>query len=321
MFCQLAESGLTVQKSNYAAMTLTAKAHNMQIAFHIGAHCTDEDRLLKSVLKNANTLLGQGVAVPGPGKYRALIRETIQKLDGATPPPETRDILLDAICENDGIDRIVMSNDNFICVPNRVFLHSVFYGLAESKVRGLHRLFPDDDIELFFALRNPATFLQDVFKRSKATSVGAYLGMLHPEELRWADVVRRIKQAAPDTPLTVWCNEDSPLLWDQLIRLISDISDETELTGGLDRLESIITTEGMTLLTDQLRKARPSSDAARHDMIADIWETHAIPDQIEDEIDMQELDPALVVEMTRSYETDIAQIAEMPGVTLLMPFD
>lgn len=28
----------------------------MQIVYHIGANCTDQDRLLKSVLKNAETL-------------------------------------------------------------------------------------------------------------------------------------------------------------------------------------------------------------------------------------------------------------------------
>ena len=46
----------------------------MQIAFHIGAHCTDEDRLLKSILKNAQMLSQLGIVVPGPGKYRSLIR-------------------------------------------------------------------------------------------------------------------------------------------------------------------------------------------------------------------------------------------------------
>lgn len=293
----------------------------MQIAFHIGAHCTDEDRLLKSILKNANTLLQQGIAVPGPGKYRALIRETIQTLDGATPPEDTRDILLDAICENDEIDRIVMSNENFICVPNRIFFNSLFYAQAETRVRALHQLFPDDEIALFFAVRHPAAFLQDTFKRSKATSVGAYTGLIHPEELSWADVVRRIKRAAPDTPLTVWCHEDSPLLWHQLIRRMSDVSDETELAGGLDLLGTIITEEGMKLLTDQLRETPASSDAARHEMIAQIWETHAMPDALEDVIDLSEIDPALVAEMTRNYEKDIAEIAAMPGVSLLMPFE
>ena len=74
----------------------------MQIAFHIGANCTDEDRLLKSVLRNADALLQQGIAVPGPGRYRKLIREAIESLDGAHPAQEARDVLLDAIVRYTG---------------------------------------------------------------------------------------------------------------------------------------------------------------------------------------------------------------------------
>ncbi|MBE0414391.1 MAG: hypothetical protein IBX59_12285 [Yoonia sp.] len=292
----------------------------MQIAFHIGAHCTDEDRLLKSLLRNATVLLRQGIAVPGPGKYRALIRETIQALEGTAPPAETRSILLDAICENDAIDRLVLSNQNFICVPNRIFANGLFYGQAEKRVRVLHELFEGDDIALFFAIRHPAIFLQEAFKRSKTTSFGDYLGMLHPGDLSWANVIARIKAAAPDTPLTVWCNEDSPLLWDQLIRQMSNAAPDTALTGGLDLLSAIITKDGMELLAEDFRKTPPKTDAARHDIIARIWQDHAVQDQLQDVIDLPALSPSLVAEMTENYEDDIAQIAQMPGVRLLMPF-
>lgn len=292
----------------------------MQIAFHIGANCTDEDRLLKSILKNANTLLQQGVAVPGPGKYRSLIRETIQALDGAAPQADTRNILIDAIVENDDVDRLVMGNDNFICIPNRIFDDGLFYGQAEAKVRALRQLFAGDEIELFLGIRNPATFLQEALKRSKATSISAYLGLMHPEDISWVDVIRRIRQGAPDCPLTVWCNEDTPFLWEQLIRRISDVTKETEIVGGLDMLATIITDDGLAMLMEQLRQSPPLSDAARHEMMADILETHAIPDALEEVIELGDLDPALVVEMTESYENDIAEIAEMDGVTLLMPF-
>jgi len=60
----------------------------MQIAYHIGANRTDQDRLLKSVLKNADAFSDHGVKVPGPSKYRRLVRETIQKLEGTQPAPD-----------------------------------------------------------------------------------------------------------------------------------------------------------------------------------------------------------------------------------------
>jgi len=103
----------------------------MQIVYHIGANCSDQDRLLKSVLKNAETFAQQGVKVPGPGKYRRLIRETIQALEGKDPASDTREILLDAILDDDPTERLILSNSNFICIPNRIFEKGAFYGVVQ----------------------------------------------------------------------------------------------------------------------------------------------------------------------------------------------
>lgn len=292
----------------------------MQIAFHIGANCTDEDRLIKSVLKNADHLLQQGIAVPGPSRYRSLIRETIQGLGNADPETDTRDILIDVIVDNDNVRRIVLSNDNFICIPKRIFDHGAFYPQAEKKVRGLHRLFPNDEITLFLGIRNPVTFLQETFRRAKVADLNTFLGLMRAEELLWSDVIKRIKNAAPDTPLVVWCNEDSPLLWEQLIRHLSGASPDTNLVGGLDMLSSIMTDEGLQELQTRLADQPPTSDQGRHELIADIWERHMIDDKVADEIDLQDLNPAMIRQISDKYENDLSKIAQMDGVKLLLPF-
>jgi len=89
-----------------------------------------------------NTLSADGVKIPGPSKYRRLIRETIQGLDGAAPPADTRSIMLDAILDDEPTERLVLSNSNFICIPNRIFDKGVFYALTEPKIRGLLNLSP-----------------------------------------------------------------------------------------------------------------------------------------------------------------------------------
>ncbi|WP_341366467.1 hypothetical protein [Yoonia sp. BS5-3] len=292
----------------------------MQIAFHIGANCTDEDRLLKSILKNADPLLKQGIAVPGPSRYRSLIRETIQGLGQADPAPDARDILLDAIVDNDELRRVVLSNDNFICIPKRIFDHGVFYPQAEHKVRGLRRLFPQDEITLYLSIRNPVTFLQETYKRTQTGDFQTYLGLLQPEDLRWSDMIKRIKSGAPDVPLVVWCNEDSPLLWDQLIRSVSGISPDQGIAGGFDLLSHVLTADGLKLLKARLAEAPPQKDVDRHEMIADIWEKHAITDAVEDEIDLLELPSDVVDRMTQTYEEDLNVIAALPGVQLMLPF-
>ena len=55
-------------------------------------------------------------------------------------------------------------------------------------------------------------------------------------------------------------------------------------------------------------------------MIADLWETHAIAEQVEDEIDLIDLAPDMVTRMSRMYEDDLSAIADIEGVTLMLPF-
>lgn len=293
----------------------------MQIAFHIGANCTDEDRLLKSVFRNADALLQQGIAVPGPGRYRKLLREAIDGLDGARPTSDARDVLLDAIVEDDKITRLVLSNDNFLTVPRRIFDHGVFYHQAEKKVHGLQSLFPDDDITLFMGMRHPASFLQETATRAGVTNLGEYLGLLSPLDLRWSDVIRRIKRAAPQIPLYVWCNEDTPLIWEELIRLFSGIPSDMPVAGQFDVLSGIVTAEGLELLTSGVAALDHDDVDARQDLIADILETRALPEQVEDRIDLPELNDAVVQAMTASYEADLDLIGQMEGVALILPFD
>ncbi len=292
----------------------------MQIAFHIGANCTDEDRLLKSLLKNGDTFRKHGIAVPGPGRYRSLIRETIQGLGGIPPHADTRDILLDAIVESGDIHRVLLSNENFICIPNRVFENATFYEQATSKTHGLHQLFPDDDIELFIGIRNPATFAQETFRKSKSATIQEHLGLLSLRDLHWSKVIGRIKAGAPDTPITVWCNEDAPLLFEQLIRAMSNIAPDVTVDGGLDMLAPLIGNDGIKAIEAELSKNPPTSHAERHEVIAKVWEQHVITDKVEDVIEISGLTNDQIADATQAYDDDLARIAAISGVKLLLPF-
>lgn len=291
----------------------------MQIALHLGANCTDDDRILKSLLKNAETFSDYGIKVPGAGKYRRLIRETIQNLNGAQPAPDTRDILLDAILDDETADRLVMSNSNFICIANRIFDKGVFYEQAEAKIHALHQLFPNDEIELFIALRNPATFLPVAFSQSKADTPDAYLKGMHPTQIRWSDLIRRIQHIAPMSKLTVWCNEDTPLIWGEVLRAISGVDPHQRITGGFDLLASIMSSEGMNRFLNFMREHPPKTDEQKHRVIGAFLDKYAIEDEVEEAIELPGMSPELAEEMTAIYENDVAFIEQIPGVTFIAP--
>ena len=55
---RLQESGFPVQKARIGShqQPWTDSTANMQIVYHLGAHATDDDRLVRALLKNRGTL-------------------------------------------------------------------------------------------------------------------------------------------------------------------------------------------------------------------------------------------------------------------------
>ena len=291
----------------------------MEIVYHIGANCTDDDKLLKSLLRNVDVLSEDGVKVPGPGKYRRLIRETIQGLDGAPPAPESRSILLDAILDDEPTERLIFSNSNFICIPNRIFDKGVFYVLTEPKIKGLLDLFPGDDIELCLALRNPATFIPDAYSKSKFDDLTTFMRGMLPTEVRWSDVIKRIRHIAPDCKLTVWCNEDTPLIWGRLMRMLADVPNSMPLVGTHSLLATIMEPEGMTRLTGYLKNNPPPTPEHEQKIVLAFLKKYALDDELDEDIDLPEFTQELIEELTDAYDADVDFIQTIPGVTFIQP--
>lgn len=291
----------------------------MQIVYHIGANCTDGDRLVRSLVRNSTEMEARGIHIPSPSKYRRLLRETIQNLAGASPSEGTRDILIDAICDSDKAQRLVMSNSAFIGQPVRVFEEGIFYGQLEMKIRALTLLFPEDDLHLCLALRNPATFIPALWEQSRRKTFEQFMGGIDPLHLRWADVLSRIRATAPDARLTVWCNEDTPLIWGEILRRLIGVDRETPLSGEYDLLSTIMNPAGMKRFGAYLRTHPPQSEVQLRRVIAAFLDKYAIVDEIEEEVDLPGWDAQVVDDLTRSYEDELVAIAAMPGVDFIAP--
>jgi hypothetical protein len=291
----------------------------LQIVYHIGANCTDGDRLLRSMMRNVDGLRSHGVIVPGPGRYRKLLRETILSLDDAVPTPDARDVLLDAIIDEQDATRLVLSNSTFLCQPSRIFERGLFYGIARSKVSALRSLFPDDKIEIFLALRNPATFVPAVWDQVKGMDFRSFLGGTDPRAIRWSDLVTRIRTTVPDVPLTVWCNEDTTLIWGDLLRLLAGVGPEHAMEGTHDLLATVMSPEGLQRFLNYMETHPGQNEAQVRRVIGAFLDKYAIPEAIEEEVDLPGWDAAMVDEMTRDYEADVARIAAMPGIRFVAP--
>lgn len=288
----------------------------MEVACHIGAHCTDDDRLLKSLNRNAETLAEHGVAVPEPELYRDTLGELITSLRGAEATGEMEDALLESMLSGADPDRVILSGESLISMPARAVEDGQLYARAH-KAAWIRRAFPGCEVSFHLAIRNPASLLPALARRCRG---GEALEIpADPRALRWSDTVARLRAACPDSPVTVWCHEDSPVIWSDILRDLAALEESVSLAGGFDMLRVILTSEGMNRLRAYTKAHPPANEAARRKVIAAFLDKFADPTAVEEEIDLPGWDAALVEELTALYEADLDAIAQLPDVRVLVP--
>ncbi|MCR8825752.1 hypothetical protein [Pseudosulfitobacter koreensis] len=291
----------------------------MQIVFHTGAHFTEEERLVKCLLRNKEDFAAKGVSVPGPSRYRKLLRETFSAMQDNQPAEGARDVLLDAILDAETPDRIILSHSHLFGAPRASVRHGRLYPNATERMVQISQLFPHDEIEMFTALRNPAAFLPAVFGASPHQTVDGFLGGVDPADVRWSDMLAEVRAAAPNVNITVWCNEDTPLIWTEVLREMAGLEHNEPVIGGFDVLADIMSDEGMLRLEAYLKSHPVMTEMQKRRVIAAFLDKYALPGEIEEELDMPGWTDDLVEELTEVYDEDMARIQRMPGVTLIAP--
>ncbi len=289
----------------------------MRIAFHMGVHCTDEDRLLKTLLKNKGILAEQGVIVPGPSRFRSVIADVVAKLRGGKASRETQDILLEAITDVDEAERLVLSFENFLGASRRALENGALYHLAADKAMRLRNLFPDNPVEFFIGIRDLATFIPALYERDGNGDFRAFLQGVEPLSLHWADMIESIREALPDCPVTVWCNEDTPLLWPQIVHEVAGVDPQLRLKGGFDVLGEIMAKEGILRLRAYLGEHPPQTEIQRRRILAAFLDKYALEEAVEEELDLPGWTQELTEELSANYDDDVLDISRLPGVTML----
>lgn len=290
----------------------------MQVVFHTGAHCTDEDRLIKCLLRNREELAPIGTIVPPPGRYRKLLHRTFLALSHAEPAPDARELLIDAILEGEDAERLLLSNENFFCIPGEVFAGDELYTRASQRVGLLKKLFHGDELELFFAIRDPATFIPALEQKAPKDYHDLIRGA-DPMDLRWSDLIMQLRSDHPDVPITVWCNEDTPLIWAQVIRDIAGLNPGQKIRGGFDLLAEVMTREGMKRFRAYLKQHPDMTEIQKRRVMVAFLDKFARDDVIDEEIDLPGWTDVLLDQLTENYDEDVFALSRIPGVTVIAP--
>lgn len=289
----------------------------MKIAFHLGAYATDEDRLLKTLLRNRDTLSRAGITVPGPRMYRKSIREAL--ISGRRGLLHRTPDMTDEVCEDLTAQRMILSHPGILGVPNRVLERGVLHDLAARRITALCEMFPGHTYEFYLALRNPAAYVPGVFAKTKDLTAAQFAADVDLEALHWSDLVERILSLDLPLDLTVWCHEDTPLIWGDILRDLADVSYGAPIVGEYDLLESLLTDEGRAHFHRYIEKHAPDSPRQKQRVAAAFLERFGRPEEMEEEIDFPGLSADRIDRITRAYEADFDRICTMPGVTTILP--
>jgi hypothetical protein len=257
------------------------------------------------------------VAVPGPGRYRPLLREVLAKLDGASASQDTQDVLYEAILETEGAERLVLSNDNFLGNSQNALRNGELYRNAGRNSAALRNLFPESTVEFFIAVRNPATFVPALHQVVQPGAFDEYIVGVDPDTLTWSDVIHDIREHNPEVPITVWCNEDTPMIWPEVMHEVAGLDSQVKLMGGFDILAQIMAKEGIKRLRSYLASHPPATEIQRRRVLAAFLDKYALDEEVEEELDLPGWTPDLVEQFTSNYDDDLIEIARIPGVTVL----
>ncbi|SDY41568.1 hypothetical protein SAMN05444340_107153 [Citreimonas salinaria] len=293
----------------------------MQVILHCGVHCTDDDRLLKGLLRNADMLRAEGTAVPGPSRYRTLLSEIVNALDTGTPAPAARDVVLDEILDMpaESTDRVVLCHPDLFSVRRIALAGGRLYRKAESRLAMLRDLFAEDQVELVLGLRDMGSFLPALLAATPHEHLDEVLHGADPTALRWSDLIVRIRAAVPGMPITVWCNEDTPLLWGQILREVAGLPPDRKITGAFDLFGEIVRDEGMRRFRAFLKDNPGVSEDQKRRLMAAFLDKYAIEDALEEELDLPGWDATGLEALSAAYDADLDRIAEIPGVRVLVP--
>ena len=291
----------------------------MEIAIHLGAHMTDEDRLIRCLMRNRAALLRHGISIPGTSRYRTALRRTAHEMRDTPTDADTQEALLDSLITEDTVSRVVFSSDCFLSNHRWAVAKGKLYPDAGEKVKNLRRLFPAAHVEFHIAIRNPATWLPALIRHAGPGGHDQILGGNDPLSLRWSDTLQRIHEAAPGCRLTVWCDEDTPLLWPEILREVSGHPDDLVPQGVFDWYESFVSPEGLRLMRQWIADRPAMTDQQRRKVLSAFLDKFALPEKLEVEADLPGWPADLSDVLSALYAQDVDLIAHMPGVDFLEP--
>lgn len=293
----------------------------MQVAFHVGVLGTDNDKVGQCLAANEAVLRAARVELSPNTLNEPILSEALNALKGGVASPQMEEVIHDALVEQDDTRRLVVSRPTLLGPPRRPLEGDGLLMRAPGQMRALADVVPSAEVEFFIALKNPATYAPDLLQRATRSTATLAEG-LDPATLRWAPAIRRMLNKLEGLRLVVWCNEDTPLIFPEVVRRIAGLPPETLLVDDNPVAAALLTDEGRARLAQSLTGMEPGAIAARRGATAAVLAEYHDPAALTTRIEGVEglaWDQAIIDALTEHYDADVAEIAALPGIEFIHP--
>lgn len=287
----------------------------MKAVFHIGANGTDLGAMAKSLTANQAMLARHDVEFVPHQRCDEIFQRAQLALKGGRATPDMEQMILDAILEMDDPKRIVFSHQNLMGLPNRMLSANGLYYSADERVSALQNLLPGCETEFAIGLANPALLVAHAKQRQPNISYDQMMHAIEPLTLRWDETIKRILRVTQGKRLIIWCHEDTPLVWTEVMRSMTGIPDTVHFANQLEIAADLLPPDVLREARLQIRRTGTGITVAQRRAIVEAaLRSHGRTDRLGADLDLPGWTQDLVDQITRQYHADVTAIAALPGV-------
>lgn len=291
----------------------------MQVAIHAGAAFTDEGRVLSSLKKNSATLSATGVKFFGWRRYNRIFKPAFDKIEAEAVHLTSYQNLKAILPTGPDTRRAIFCSGKFAGDPADALKDGQLYPQAGRRMALLEQVYSDHQVELLMGLRNPGSLVPKLLMSLTEEAREDIVRNTDLSCLSWIGMIEDIRDLAPSVQITLWSDEDTPFIWGDVIRALSNLDEDVVLADEYELLTSLLDDTGREKVLELTGRDTQLGKSDLNNMLAQIFEDHAQPEKVEEELDMPGWSTEIVEAFSELYEQDLERLSTMPGVRVLRP--
>ncbi|MEL6933572.1 MAG: hypothetical protein AAFO17_10835 [Pseudomonadota bacterium] len=284
---------------------------NMRLAIQAGVHHTEFSQLNRCLRLNSRLFFRHGSSVANANSNAYLS----DFLSSATQPDWNGEFdWKEIIAKQDLEKRVVITSENFFGGP--IFLAGApqFYSNATPRLSAFLKFASPDELKMVFTIRNPATFLPSLYEGSTIKSFSDMVRGADPRDFKWSEMVLKLSREFPEVSFHIFCYEDLPMVWGDMIRLIGDLEPSASVRGEYSFVEKLMKPAGYQRLISYISGVPELSALQRRRVLTAFLDKYAIQEKIEQSIDIEGWSEDFIDILTKQYEDDLQVMTNLPNV-------